>query len=77
MEVIRKINAIIICVIISLALTPVIICAFPFCIVMELLFFIREIHGDEEFDHNLWPYFILSCGGFIKKTYRKMMDFNP
>lgn len=74
MEVIRKINAIIICVIISLVLTLVVICAFPFCTVIELIVFIRELQGDEEFEHNLWPGFISNCAGFVKESYRKMIS---
>lgn len=69
------INAIIICVVIALVLTPVIICAFPICTIMELIFFICELRGDKEFCHNLWPDFISRCADFIVESFRKMMNY--
>ena len=73
MEIIRKINTIIICVIISLVLTPVIICAFPFCTIMEIAFFVIELFGEDAFYHNLWASFVLRCINSVKEIYLKMI----
>ena len=74
MKLIRKINAILICAIFSLVLVPIIICALPFCIIVELSMFIRELFGDVYFYHNLWSSLIYKSVDFVKEVYRKMMD---
>jgi len=78
MKLIRKINAILICAIISLILVPVIIIALPICIIVELAMFVRELCSDDSFYHNAWYSFVYKSVGFVKEVYRKMMeDVNP
>ena len=74
MKLIRKINAILICAIISLILVPVVIIALPICTIAELATFIRELFSDDSFYHNAWYSFVYKSVGFVKEVYRKMMD---
>lgn len=72
MKVILKINALLICAIISLVLVPVIICAIPFCAIMDMIFFVIEMFDGDGFYHNVWGAFVYRCINYIREVYCKM-----
>lgn len=74
MKMIRKIYAILICGIVSALLVPIVLIAFPFLTLMELIFLITEFLGEDGFYHNLWPNFISKCVCAVRDIYGKMME---
>ena len=74
MKTLRIINAVLICGFLSALLVPIVLIAFPFLTLMELIFLIVEFLGEDGFYHNLWPTFISKCVCAIRDVYRKMME---
>lgn len=74
----RKVYAIVICTIISIVLVAISIVILPFCVAIELMFFLNEALGDDSFYHSLWPTAVLRFADFVKEAYDKLVnDFLP
>lgn len=74
MKLIIHIYAIIICFILSLVAITLLVIAFPFGIIGEVITFIKEAISEDEFEHGSWVKLCRECFNYIKGVYNIILD---